>query len=169
MRIDACVALPDAGGKTLLVRYRLAATAPCAATLHLQVFTATGSPLTQQTVALEVPERGVEGEHKLSLQRCARWSPENAQVYTLRVTLLCADGTGDMYETPCGANACKFDRGKLRIAGQPVLLKGMRLPGGIPLLTMPLAQTLEHELELVAPGGVQQSSWRMAPLCRKKR
>lgn len=153
VRIDACAALPDAGGKTLLVRYRLAAEEPCAATLHLQIFDVSGSERTQQTLPLEVLESGVNGRCRLSLLRCPRWSPETPLVYTLRVTLLCADGTGDMCEMPCGANDCTFEHGQLRIDDEPVLLKGMRLPGGIPLLTAPLAQTLAHELGLLRQTG----------------
>ncbi len=152
VRIASCVALPDAGGNTLLVHYCLEAEEPFTGALHLQILSPTGR-VTQQTVALDMTGQGLEGERKLSLGRCPRWSPEDAQVCTLRVTLLCTDGTGDMCEKHCGASICKFAHGKFYVDGQPVLLKGMRLPGGIPLLTASLEQTLEHELTLLRRTG----------------
>ncbi len=84
----------------------------------------------------------LEGERRLTLRQGERWTPADPRVYQLRATLLCADGTGDMYETPCGAPDCSFDHGGWLVAGQPVLLQGMRLPGGVPLLAKAtLAQT----------------------------
>jgi len=160
VRIDACAPLIRPTDNKCVVHYRLFAEAPCPATLTLQVQAADSTEIAHKVVALDLPIGATEGEHALSLNGFQGWTPEGPRVYRLRATLACADGTGDVCEAPCGGCAVTFDHGTMRVGGQPLLVKGMRLPGGIPLLSQPmsgqapsLAGTLETELNLLRQAG----------------
>ena len=126
------VALPDAGGNTLLVHYCLEAEEPFTGALHLQILIADRREFTQQTVALDMTGAGIGRERSLSLGRCPRWSPEDATGLHLARHAALHRRHRRYVRKALRRSICKFAHGKFYIDGQPVLLKGMRFPGGFP-------------------------------------
>jgi hypothetical protein len=155
-RIETLGAVLDPAKKTLSARYRLFATTPITASLKLEVLSADGKHvLGHRTETCSLSAAGVEGEQLLPIKHMLCWSPRQPdRTYRLRVTLLVAGRVVDARELTCGACAVAFTGTILLINGQPVQLKGVRLPGGIPLIYRPtLEETLQNELELARKAG----------------
>jgi hypothetical protein len=73
----------------------------------------------------------------------------------LRAILVVEGHIIDQREIPCGSCALTMNGdGLLRVNGEPACLKGLRLPGGVPMLYQSsLRQTLEDELVLMRKAG----------------
>lgn len=155
VRVEACTPVVQVGDNNLTVRYRLFTETPCSATLYLELFVLGSDRATVRlTTPVELPKGTFDGEQKLPVKSWKHWSPGAPQLYRLRVTLLGPDKIGDTREVTCGICTAVIDHATLRIDGQPILLKGMRLPGGVPLLSQPtLSQTLDTEISYLRQAG----------------
>lgn len=172
VRIDALTAVMDPQKKTLTARYRLYSASPTMAALRIEVFSADGKRLidrNQDTFGL--PAAGMSGEKAMTIKRMLGWSPrEPGNRYLIRTTLLIAGKAVDTRELACGACAASVTAEGLQINGQTLQLKGLRLPGGIPMRYQPaekqhpvatqadtpkptLEETIRKELELAKRAG----------------
>jgi len=173
VRIDALAAVMDPQQKTLTARYRLFSASPTMAALKIEVLSADGKRLIdrdQDTFGL--PAAGMSGEKALTIKRLLNWSPRDpGNRYLIRATLLVAGKAVDTRELTCGACAATFSGDGLQIGGQALQLKGVRLPGGIPMRYQPtdgkkageeqavketkptLEETIRKELELAKRAG----------------
>ncbi|MHB9131290.1 MAG: glycoside hydrolase family 2 TIM barrel-domain containing protein [Armatimonadota bacterium] len=155
--LDALYTLVDPVSSAVTVRYRLASDAPESAVLKLELLD-TGSRRViyrKPSVGVELVAGMVDGEYQLTPKRLQPWSTANPQTYRLRATLLIDGHVLDQREVPCGACALTMNGdGLLRINGEPNCFKGLRLPGGVPLLYQSsMRQTLEDELVLMRKAG----------------
>ncbi|MHB0938628.1 MAG: glycoside hydrolase family 2 protein [Armatimonadota bacterium] len=168
VRIDALTAVMDPQKKTLTARYRLFTAAPASAGLKLEVLSADGKrSVDRHQETMSLPAAGVSGEKVFTIKRMLGWSPrEPGNSYRVRATLLVAGKAVDMRELTCGACAATVTDDGLQINGQPLQLKGVRLPGGIPMRYRPaekqaedtalvptLEETIRRELELAKRAG----------------
>jgi len=156
VRIDALQAVMDPDRQTLTARYRLAAATPIEATLKLDVLAPGSTRIVQRhSETLNLTAQNLTGETVLPIKRMLNWSPrEPGNIYRVHATLLVAGRTVDERELACGACAATCTGTDLLLNGQPFQLKGVRLPGGIPLIyTTTLEDTLRNELELARRAG----------------
>jgi hypothetical protein len=155
-RIDALTAVMDSARQTLAARYRLAAETPVEATLKLEVLAAAGDRVLQRHAeTFDLPAVGASSERVFTLKRMLRWSPREAgNTYRVHATLLVGGRVVDERALSCGAAAVTFNGTSLLLDGQAIGLKGVRLPGGIPLIyTTTLEETLRNELALARRAG----------------
>jgi|GEM_PF-2067162 len=155
-RIDTLTAVMDPARQTLAARYRLAAATPVDAVLKLEVMPPSGDRATQRhTETVTLPAAEISGEKVFSIRRMLRWSPrEPGNIYRVRATLQVAGRIVDERAISCGACAVTYNDTGLLVNGQAVQLKGLRLPGGIPLIYAgTLEETLRNELELARRAG----------------
>ncbi|MHB9025526.1 MAG: glycoside hydrolase family 2 protein [Armatimonadota bacterium] len=153
--IDSLNTQTNGAKKTLSVRYHLATGSPGPARLQIELLKPPSPrPVVREIVSVDIPRAGLTGERTLSIKKLARWSPAAPALYRLRVTLLGPGKSSDIRELPFGVCDFALARRAFTINNKPLLLKGLRLPGGIPPLSKPsLTQTLEEELALVKKAG----------------
>jgi len=155
-RIDTLSVVMDPARQTLAACYRLAAAASVDVVLKLEVLPPAGDRTVQRHVeTITLPAAGFSGEKVFSIKRMLRWSPrEPENIYQVRATLQVAGRVVDERALPCGACAVAYNNTGLLVNGQAVQLKGLRLPGGIPLIySDTLEETLRNELELARRAG----------------
>ena len=123
----------DPAAKTLRVRYQLATETPIITSLRVELLTADRRRSLQQRevkTALAIGLTG--GEQGFDLQTVERWSPNHPDSrYVVRATLTSGRST-DTRELICGAADVNFTDSTLKIGGDPVQLRGVRVTGCIP-------------------------------------
>lgn len=139
LRIDALSVVMDPRQKTLTARYRLFTPEPANAVLRVEVLTPDGKrTIARDQQALNLPAKGISGENVLSVTRMKNWSPRDPrEIYLVRATLLLGGKIADMRELTSGACTVAVTDGGLLLNGQALRLKGIRLPGGIPMRYRP--------------------------------
>lgn len=134
-------------GAALTVTYRMAATTATSGSLRLELRNAKGQLVAQGTIPVKLVDAPIEGQHTLRVKDIRRWSPETPHLYRLHATLTTPTQGEDRWELPCGPCAVSVERQGMTLNGAPILLRGLRLPGGVPpFADLPLIQTLEREL-----------------------
>ena len=142
LRIDALSVVMDPQKKTLTARYHLFTPEPANAVFKLEVLTADGKrAITRDQQTLNLPATGISGEKALSVKRLKSWSPRDpGATCLLRATLLVDGKAVDTRELICGACAVTITDEGLQLNGQALQLKGIRLPGGIPMRYQPVSE-----------------------------
>ncbi len=140
---------------TLTVSYRLASEMPENAILRLRV-TARDErrPVYAQNISVTIPAGTLTGDRTVSLRRFPLWSPDIPTTHRLEATLTRGGRTLDRWVLPFGRCNFALNGAGARVNGQPITLKGLRLPGGLPpMASGQLAETLERELRLARQAG----------------
>jgi hypothetical protein len=149
-RFEALLPETNAARGTVSVTYRIAAEEPGPALLRLRLFPpdlTTTRALTERHFTVQLPRGVLEGTYTFSIRKFQPWSPDAPKVYRVRATLQRGRAVQDSWETACGGSTLQLAAG-LRLNDAPLVLKGLRLPGGVPP-----PGDLEDELVLVKKAG----------------
>jgi len=163
VRIEALHTTVDLQRHLVIVRYRLAAETPGAASLRLELFGASEKrAIVHAVVNVTLTAKGMDGERTFTNVNLLAWTPRmnqtethwTAQVYRLRAGLSLHGHEVDVAEMPCGACDIALNGVALYVGGKLTLLKGMRLPGGTPPVgEQTPRQVAETELSLISRAG----------------
>ncbi len=67
----------------------------------------------------------VTAENKLILKNISSWSPENPELYLLRISISYSDSIVDEYNLECGFTNIKFSSNNYFLNGKPYMIKGI--------------------------------------------
>lgn len=85
----------------------------------------------------------------ISASRLKRWQADNPRLYRLRIEISQGGKTLDVYQTTFGISFSTLNGdGSLQVDRQGVMLKGLRIPGGVVPRAIPLAKNDARESEL---------------------
>jgi hypothetical protein len=161
VRIAAMTVTPSAVNADITIHYQLAGAGPCKATLNVALLSLDSRhPLERaRPLTVDIPADGVaSGDLTLSGRKVHRWTPAGKQTtrYRLQAELVGATGSSDLYQTEFGVTAADWSGdGHFTMAGQAVVLRGIRLPGGLPVDLAPSTATtaLDAQFDILLQAG----------------
>ena len=156
-RIDALSIVFSPTGKLATVWYRLSADEPGPVTLNMDILPIDSRHAKRRfdAITVDVPREGYENVVVFHVKTLSGWSPRHPSLYRLNAVLSVQKKAVDSYQQVCGVNTATMNRsGRLVVAGLPTILKGLRLPGGLPpLVGTDMRQLLSHEMQRLKDAG----------------
>jgi hypothetical protein len=131
IRVAAVLPLPRAAQLQMTVRYRLEVDAPGPVTVLVEAFGPDHKRVAHWLGTFTL-EGNVDGVAHLRVRKPEPWSPAHPRLYRVRVTLSRPNTPGDTLDCTTGFADAAFANNRLSVSGTPVILHGLRLPGGVP-------------------------------------
>jgi len=134
LRVETLLPFTDAVRGAVRVRYRLSADSTGSANLRLELYTPAGQRLLRQNLPLQVSTSGLDGETVLVVKTPERWTPALPRLYRLHAQLTRPGAGSDSYDCTLGFVTLDIASPlpRLRLNGQPLVIKALRVPGGVP-------------------------------------
>lgn len=132
---------------TCTLRYRISADESTPVTMRIDI----GKTILHKTLSFTVPIGATNGEFQFQIRDLKRWSASSPNTYSLRAILKDANqNTIDTYQLRYGCcQAALNNEHRLVINGVPTILRGLRVPGGLPALSkQTITAMFAHEVSL---------------------
>ncbi len=131
VRVALLLPQPHPAEGLLTVRYRLEVDAPGPVSLLVEAFGPDRKRVAHTTSNFTL-DGDAEGVAQLHIRLVVPWSPAKPRLYRVRVTLTRAGVPGDVADATTGMAAMTFARNRLCVNDAPIILHGLRIPGGVP-------------------------------------